>query len=75
MRDVLGLNLLVKFASTDGTDLGCRNLENLIELGFSLVDVGPIPAWRQLCRKCSLSMATRSNIPSAPVHRPVPGRH
>lgn len=53
VRDVLGLNpLLVQFASSEGTDLGRKNLENLVELGFSLVSVQPNPrVARRLCRK------------------------
>jgi N-acetyl sugar amidotransferase len=53
VRDELGLNpLLVQFASSDGTDLGRRNLENLVRLGFSLVSVQPNPrVARRLCRK------------------------
>jgi N-acetyl sugar amidotransferase len=53
VRNELGLNpLLVQFASSDGTDLGRRNLENLVELGFTLVSVQPNPrVARRLCRK------------------------
>ena len=53
VRDQLGLNpLLVQFAGSEGTDLGRRNLENLVELGFSLVSMQPNPrVARQLCRK------------------------
>jgi len=53
VRDELGLNpLLVQFASSDGTDLGRRNLENLVRLGFTLVGVQPNPrVARRLCRK------------------------
>ena len=53
VRDELGLNpLLVQFAASDGTDLGRRNLENLVRLGFSLISVQPNPrVARQLCRK------------------------
>jgi N-acetyl sugar amidotransferase len=53
VRDELGLNpLLVQFAGSDGTDLGRRNLENLVQLGFSLVSVQPNPrVARRLCRK------------------------
>jgi N-acetyl sugar amidotransferase len=52
-RDELGLNpLLVQFASSDGTELGRRNLENLVELGFSLISVQPNPrVARRLCKK------------------------
>ncbi len=51
--DQLGLNpLLVQFAGSDGTELGRRNLENLVRLGFSLVSVQPNPrVARRLCRK------------------------
>lgn len=61
LRDQLGLNpLLVQFASSDGTDLGRRNLENLVHLGFSLVSVQPNPrVARRLCRK---SFFTYGNI-------------
>jgi N-acetyl sugar amidotransferase len=61
VRDELGLNpLLVQFASSDGTDLGRRNLENLVRLGFSLVSVQPNPrVARRLCRK---SFFTYGNI-------------
>jgi N-acetyl sugar amidotransferase len=53
VRDELGLNpLLVQFASSDGTDLGRRNLENLVRLGFSLVSLQPNPrVARRLSRK------------------------
>jgi N-acetyl sugar amidotransferase len=53
VRDELGLNpLLVQFAASDGTDLGRRNLENLVKLGFTLISVQPNPrVARQLCRK------------------------
>lgn len=53
VRDELGLNpLLVQFASSDGTDLGRRNLENLVRLGFSLISLQPNPrVARSLCRK------------------------
>lgn len=53
VRDELGLNpLLVQFASSDGTDLGRRNLENLVKLGFSLISMQPNPrVARRLCRK------------------------
>ncbi len=53
VRDELGLNpLLVQFASSDGTDLGRRNLENLVELGFTLISLQPNPrVARRLCRK------------------------
>ena len=53
VRDELGLNpLLVQFAASDGTDLGRRNLENLVKLGFSLISVQPNPrVARRLCRK------------------------
>ena len=41
-RDVLNLNpLLVQYAASDGTDLGRRNLENLVELGFDLISLQP----------------------------------
>jgi N-acetyl sugar amidotransferase len=61
VRDELGLNpLLVQFASSDGTDLGRRNLENLVSLGFSLVSMQPNPrVARRLCRK---SFFTYGNI-------------
>lgn len=53
VRDELGLNpLLVQFASSDGTDLGRRNLENLVRLGFTLISVQPNPrVARRLSRK------------------------
>jgi N-acetyl sugar amidotransferase len=53
VRDELGLNpLLVQFASSDGTETGRRNLENLVELGFSLISVQPNPrVARRLCKK------------------------
>jgi N-acetyl sugar amidotransferase len=53
VRDELGLSpLLVQFASSDGTDLGRRNMENLVKLGFSLISVQPNPrVARKLCRK------------------------
>jgi N-acetyl sugar amidotransferase len=53
VRDELGLNpLLVQFAASDGTDLGRRNLENLVKLGFSLISMQPNPrVARRLCRK------------------------
>jgi N-acetyl sugar amidotransferase len=61
VREELGLNpLLVQFASSDGTDLGRRNLENLVNLGFTLVSVQPNPrVARQLCKK---SFFTYGNI-------------
>jgi N-acetyl sugar amidotransferase len=53
VRDELGLNpLLVQFAASDGTDLGRRNLENLVNLGFTLISMQPNPrVARRLCRK------------------------
>lgn len=53
VRDQLGLNpLLVQFASSDGTDIGRVNLENLVKMGFSLISVQPNPlVARQLCQK------------------------
>jgi N-acetyl sugar amidotransferase len=53
VRDELGLTpLLVQFACSDGTDLGRRNLENLVQLGFTLMSVQPNPrVARRLCRK------------------------
>jgi len=56
IRDELGLNpLLVQFAGSDGTDLGRRNLENHVRLGFSLVSVQPNPrVARRLSRKSFL---------------------
>jgi N-acetyl sugar amidotransferase len=53
VRDELGLNpLLVQFASSDGTELGRRNLENLVEMGFSLISLQPNPrVARRLCKK------------------------
>jgi N-acetyl sugar amidotransferase len=61
VRDKLGLNpLLVQFACSDGTDVGRENLENLVEMGFSLVSVQPNPVVaRKLCRK---SFFTYGNI-------------
>ena len=44
VRDVMGLNpLLVQFAASEGNDLGRINLENLVELGFSVVSFQPAP--------------------------------
>ena len=54
VRDELGLNpLLVQFASSDGTELGRRNLETLVEMGFSLISVQPNPrvALEGSCKK------------------------
>jgi N-acetyl sugar amidotransferase len=61
VRDQLGLNpLLVQFASSDGTDVGRVNLENLVKMGFSLISVQPNPrVARQLCKK---SFFTYGNI-------------
>jgi N-acetyl sugar amidotransferase len=61
VRDQLGLNpLLVQFASSDGTEVGRRNLENLVEMGFSLISLQPNPrVARQLCKK---SFFTYGNI-------------
>ena len=44
VRDELGLNpLLVQFVCSDGTDLGRRNIENLVQQGFTLISVQPNP--------------------------------
>jgi N-acetyl sugar amidotransferase len=53
LRDELGINpLLVQFACSDGTDLGRRNLENLVDLDFTLISLQPNPRIaRQLSRK------------------------
>jgi N-acetyl sugar amidotransferase len=61
VRDQLGLNpLLVQFTASDGTELGRRNIENLVRLGFTLVSMQPNPRIaRQLCRK---SFFTYGNI-------------
>lgn len=61
VRDELGLNpLLVQFASSDGTEVGRYNLENLVKMGFSLLSVQPNPVIaRNLCRK---SFFTYGNI-------------
>lgn len=61
VRDQLGLNpLLVQFACSDGTDVGRVNLENLVEMGFTLVGMQPNPrVARQLCKK---SFFTYGNI-------------
>jgi len=61
LRDELGLSpLLIQFASSDGTEVGRENLENLVEMGFSLVSVQPNPrVAKRLCRK---SFFTYGNI-------------
>lgn len=53
VRHQLRLNpLLVQFASSDGTEVGRQNIENLVELGFSLITVQPNPQVAQaLSRK------------------------
>lgn len=44
LREQLGLNpLLVQFVSSDGTELGQQNIENLVSLGFTLISVQPNP--------------------------------
>lgn len=53
LREEFGINpLLVQFASSDGTDLGRRNLEALVEMDFTLISMQPNPRIaRQLSRK------------------------
>jgi N-acetyl sugar amidotransferase len=53
LREEFGINpLLVQFASSDGTDLGRRNLEALVGMDFTLISVQPNPrVARQLSRK------------------------
>lgn len=52
VRDELKLSpLLVQYSGSDGTDLGRRNLENLVDLGFSLISAHPNPI---IARKLSL---------------------
>jgi N-acetyl sugar amidotransferase len=42
LRDELGLNpLLVQYSCSEGSDLGRINLENLVNLGFSLISFHP----------------------------------
>ncbi|MEZ4752915.1 MAG: N-acetyl sugar amidotransferase [Bdellovibrionota bacterium] len=54
LRDELGLNpLLVQYSSSEGNDLGKRNLENLVDLGFSLISVHPSPLISQKLSKRS----------------------
>lgn len=57
VRDKLGLNpLLVQYVGSDGTELGRRNMENLVTLGFSLISVQPNPdVARRLARKSFLN--------------------
>lgn len=44
VRDELGLNpLLVHYSSSEGSDLGRRNLETQVKSGFSLVSIHPKP--------------------------------
>lgn len=61
LRDKLGLNpLLVQFACSDGTEVGRENLENLVQMGFSLISVQPNP--RVAKRLCKKSFFTYGNI-------------
>ena len=57
IRDELRLNpLLVQFAASDGTELGRRNLEMLVNNGFTLISVQPNPqVARKLARKSFLT--------------------
>ena len=60
-REILGLNpLLVQYACSDGTDLGRRNLENLVELGFDLISVQPNP--KVACHLAKRSFYEYGNI-------------
>ncbi len=54
LRDTFGLNpLLVQFASSDGTELGRQNIENLVKLDFDLITVQPNPQIAQQLSKHS----------------------
>ncbi|MBS0289673.1 MAG: N-acetyl sugar amidotransferase [Proteobacteria bacterium] len=51
LREQFNLNpLLVQFASSDGTELGRENMENLVKLNFDLISVQPNP---QIAQKLS----------------------
>lgn len=61
VRDHLGLKpLLVQFAASDGTALGRRNMENLVQLGFDLITVQPNP--EVACRLSRKSFLNYGNI-------------
>lgn len=61
LRDRFGMNpLLVQFVSSDGTELGRRNAENMIRCGFTVMSLQPNPVVeRALARK---SFLTYGNI-------------
>ncbi|MGE5505653.1 MAG: N-acetyl sugar amidotransferase [Actinomycetota bacterium] len=56
LRDRFGMNpLLVQFVSSDATELGRRNAENMVRSGFTLLSVQPNPeVARRLMRKSFL---------------------
>jgi len=61
LRNEFGINpLLVQFACSDRTDLGRRNLENLVELDFTLLSLHPNP--RVACRLSRKSFFEYGNI-------------
>ena len=61
MRDVFGLNpLLVNFVSSDVTELGRANAENLVNCDFTLLSVQPNPQIAQKLAK--KSFAKHGNI-------------
>lgn len=51
LKELFGMRpLLVQFASSDGTELGRQNIENLVQLDFDLITVQPNP---QVAQKLS----------------------
>ncbi len=54
VREKLGMEpLLVQFVSSDGTQVGRQNIENLVSLGFNLISMQPNPQIAQQLSKAS----------------------
>ena len=54
LRDELGLKpLLAQYVGSDGTEVGRQNIENLTQLGFSLLSIQPNPRIAKLLSKKS----------------------